>query len=101
MRPIETRNSDANHAVLQAQKDRWGLGHIETRYSDNKLAVLHAKTTDEGWNPQRLVILVLIALICLHKMTGEVWYTQRLVIQVQKSLFCMQKPQMSAGTNRD
>ena len=59
------------------------------------------KTTDEGWNPWRLVILVLITLICMHKMTGEVWYTQRLVILVQKSLFCIQKPQMSAGTHRD
>ena len=51
MRPIETSNSDTNHAVLQAQNDWWGLGLIEIRYSDTKLAVLHAKTTDEGWNP--------------------------------------------------
>ena len=49
--PIETSNSDANDAVLRAQNDRWGLGPIGIRYSGTKLAVLHAKTTDEGWNP--------------------------------------------------
>ena len=48
--PIETSYSEANHASLYAQNDRWGLGLIEIRYSDTKLAVLHAKTTDEGWN---------------------------------------------------
>ena len=48
---IETSNSGANLAVLQAQIDRWGLGLIEIRYSETKLAVLHAKTTDVGWNP--------------------------------------------------
>ena len=45
--------------------------------SDPEVVVLHAKTTDEGWDPQRLAIPVL------------------------KSLFCMQKPQMRAGNNRD
>ena len=48
---METSNSGANHAVLHAQNDGWGLGPIETYYSDPKLAVLHAKTTDEGWDP--------------------------------------------------
>ena len=43
-------NSDANDAVLRAQNDRWGQGPIETCYSGPKLAVLYAKTTDEGWN---------------------------------------------------
>ena len=36
--------------IFQAQNDMWGLGLIEIHYSDTKLAVLHAKTTDEGWN---------------------------------------------------
>ena len=49
--PIETSDSNVNHAVLHAQNDRWGLGPIEIRYSGTKLDVLFAKTTDEGWNP--------------------------------------------------
>ena len=38
------------------------MGPIETSYSDPKVAVLHAKTTDEGWEPERLAILVLKSL---------------------------------------
>ena len=49
--PIDTSITGANHAGLYAQNDRWGLGLIEIRYSDAKLAVSHAKTTDEGCNP--------------------------------------------------
>ena len=30
------------------------------------------KTTDEGWNPYRLVILVQITLFFKHKTTGKV-----------------------------
>ena len=48
---METRNSGANHAVLQAQITRRSLGPIETCNSDPKVAVLHAKITDEGWDP--------------------------------------------------
>ena len=44
---IETSHSGANHADLQAQNDRWGLVHTETCDSAPKVAVLHAKTTDE------------------------------------------------------
>ena len=72
--PIETSNSGANHAVLHAQNDRWGLGPIETCNTGPKLTLLHAKTTDEGWNRWRLVILMLITLLCMHKTTGEDWY---------------------------
>ena len=50
MEPIETSNSGANHAGFYAQNGRWSLGLIEIHYSDTNLAVLHAKTTDEGWN---------------------------------------------------
>ena len=39
MRPTETCNSDANHAVLQAQNDRCGQGPIETCNSTPKLFV--------------------------------------------------------------
>ena len=48
MGPIETSDSDAEHAVLNAQNDRWSLGPIETCNSAPKLAVLQAKTTDKG-----------------------------------------------------
>ena len=34
------------------------MGLIETCNSGPKCAVLHAKTTDEGWDPVRLVILM-------------------------------------------
>ena len=69
---METSNSGANRAVSHAQITRRCLGPIETCISHPKCAVLHAKTTDEGWDPWRLVILVLIALFRLHKSTGEV-----------------------------
>ena len=71
--PIETCYSGADHADLPAQNDRWGLVPIETRYSGPKVAVLHPKTTDEGWDLKRLVILVIITLYCMHKTTGDVW----------------------------
>ena len=51
LEPIETSNSVANHSVLHAQNDRRCLGTIEICYSDPKVAVLHAKNTDEGWDP--------------------------------------------------
>ena len=49
--PIETSISVANHNVFHAQNDRIYLGPIETCYSGPKAAVLHPKTTDEGWDP--------------------------------------------------
>ena len=49
--PMETSFSVANHAVLNPQNDRGCLGPIETCYSGPKVAVLHPKTTQEGWNP--------------------------------------------------
>ena len=73
--PTETSISGASHAVFQAQNDRSSPGPIETWYSRPKFAVLHAKTKDEGWDPWRLVILVLNSLFCMHKTTGEVWDT--------------------------
>ena len=59
------------------------------------------KTNDEGWDPWRLVILVLFTLFWMHEMTGEVWDQQRLKILALKALFPMQKPQMRAGIHRD
>ena len=48
---METSHSGANHAVLHAQITWQSLGPIETCNSDPKVAVLRAKTTDEGWDP--------------------------------------------------
>ena len=98
---METSNSDATHAALQAQNGRWNLGPIEICYSGPKVAVLHAKTTDEGWETQGLVIQVLITLFSMHKTTGYVWDPYRLEFLVQNALFCMQKPKVRAGTHRD
>ena len=41
----------ANHAVLHSHITRRSLGPIESSNSDPKVAVLHAKITDEGWDP--------------------------------------------------
>ena len=40
---METNNSVANHAVLQAQNDRLGLGPIETINSGHNVAVVNAQ----------------------------------------------------------
>ena len=48
---METSNSGANRVVFHAQINRRSQGPIETRNSDTKDTVLHAKTTDEGWDP--------------------------------------------------
>ena len=73
MGTIQTRISDANHAVLQAQNDRWSLGPIETITSGHNVAVVSVHTTEEGWDPEGLAILLLITLFWMHKMTGKVW----------------------------
>ena len=64
--PIETSNSFAKDAVFQAQNDRWCLGPIEICYSGPKVAVMHPKTTREGWDSWRLVILMLITMFCMQ-----------------------------------
>ena len=56
---METSISGANHVVLHAQSNRCGLGPIESINSDANHVVLPGKTTDEGWDPLRLAILVL------------------------------------------
>ena len=43
-------NSVANYTVLHAQNDKWGLVPLKTCNSGPKCAVLHSKTTDEGWD---------------------------------------------------
>ena len=74
-----------------AQYHTLGLGHTQTCRSCPKVAVLHRNTTDEGWDPQRLVILVLKSPFCKHKTTGDGWDPQRLVNLVLKSTFCKYK----------
>ena len=49
--PYRLVSSGANHAVLHAQNDRLCLGIIVTFYAAPKVAVLHPKTTHEGWDP--------------------------------------------------
>ena len=71
--PIETSNSCAKVAVFHAQNDRFCLGLLETCYSGPKVAVMHAKNIHEGWDPWRLVILMLSTLFCMNKTTGESW----------------------------
>ena len=73
---------------------------MQTCKSGPKDAVFMEKNTDEGWNPYRLVILVQITLVCMHKATGYIW-AQVLFNPVQKSLFCVHKQHMRAGTHRD
>ena len=41
--PWRLINSDANHVILHAQNERWGLGHMETGVSGAKVAVLNGK----------------------------------------------------------
>ena len=48
---MEISNSGANRNVSQAQITRRSLGPIQTFNSDPKDTVLHAKATDEGWDP--------------------------------------------------
>ena len=48
---METSYSGAKYAVLHAQITWRSLGPIETCNSNPKVAVFHAKTTDEGLDP--------------------------------------------------
>ena len=48
---METYNSVHNDDVVSVPNHRCGLGPIETCNSGAKVAVLNAKTTDEGWDP--------------------------------------------------
>ena len=48
---MKTSISDANHAVLHAQRDRYGLGRIETINSGANHAVLHAQKDRWGLGP--------------------------------------------------
>ena len=74
---------------------------LKVKTEEEILVYCHCRMPDEGWDPKKLVIQVLITLFCMNKTTGDVWNPERLVIPIQKALFCIQYPQMRAGTNRD
>ena len=60
-----------------------------------------AQSTDEDWDPYRLVSLVLKVLFCMHKNTDEVWNPYSLFIHVLSTLLCVLKVQMRTGTHTD
>ena len=115
--PMETSNSDATHAALQAQNGRWNLGPIEICYSGPKVADLHAKnhrwglgntgTSDSGAN--HAVFHAQNDRSCLGPIetcnsapkVAEGLDPWRLVILMLITLFCKQKPLKWAGTNID
>ena len=51
LEPKETCNFGAKVSVLNAKNHRLGLGPIETCNSGPKVAVLQAKATKEDWDP--------------------------------------------------
>ena len=123
--PTDTSNSDARHAVLDAENHRRGLGPIDTSNCGHKVAVLKAQNHRWGLEPiepsisgaNHAVVHVQNEKSCLGpidtcysgpevavfhaKTTGGVLDQQRLVILVQKSLFFMQKTHTRAGTHGD
>ena len=64
---------------------------METSNSDAKHAVLQAEITGEVWDPQRLVILVLKSLFWMHKTTGDGRNQYSLFILVWSTQFCVLK----------
>ena len=48
---MDTSISGTKVAVFHAQNDSFCLGLLETCYTGRKVADLHPKTTDEGWDP--------------------------------------------------
>ena len=48
---MKTSVSGANHADFHSQISSRSLGPIEASISDQKGALLHAKATNEGWDP--------------------------------------------------
>ena len=67
---------------MNAENPTLGLGPIQTCSSGPKVAVLHAKTSSEVCEPQRLLIPVLKLLFCMNKTTGDGWNPYRLDILV-------------------
>ena len=55
------------------------------------------KTTGESWNPYSLLILVQITQFCIHKTTGEVWYPKRLVLLSKSRCFACKNHRWGLG----
>ena len=72
-------------------KSLWFPYLIEACYSAPEDAVLHAITTGEVFDAQRLEILVLKSLFCMHKTTGEGWKQYSLFILVLSTQVCVLK----------
>ena len=71
---METSNSGANHAVLQAQNDRLGLEPIETINSGHNVAVVNAQNHRWGLGPIETCNSVAKVAVSIEKKTiGEVW----------------------------
>ena len=73
LKGAETHRDYVKPAVVHSQNDKSCLGPIEACYFGPEVAVMHAKTTHEGWDPWKLVILMLITVFCMHKTTGYAW----------------------------
>ena len=101
LEPIYSFYSFVNHAVMFAQNHRWGLGPIEICYSVQKVAVLHPKTTREGWDPWRLVILMLITLFCMQKPLKRAGTHRDKWFWCQSRCIACTKRQVMSGTHRD
>ena len=99
--PTETCYSGPEVAVLHAKTTGGVYSSAETCNSSPKVAVLHTQNHRWELEPILSFILVLSTLLCVLKTTDEDWDPYRLVSLVQKSLFCMKKSQMRAGTHRD
>ena len=69
----ETSNSGANHAVLHAQNDRWGLGPIETIKSGHNVAVVNAQKHRWGLGPIETNNSATKVDVLNAKTIGEVW----------------------------
>ena len=76
---------------MSAQFHTLGQGPIQTCRSGPKVAVLHAKSSSEVCDPQRLVFLVLKSLFFMHKTTGDGWNPYRLDILVLCAPLCVLK----------
>ena len=71
---METRISDANHAVLYVQNDRWGMGPIEIINSGHNVTVVNAQNHRWGVGPVETCNSgAKGAVLNTKKNIGEVW----------------------------
>ena len=92
MELIETNNSDAKGALLNAQNRRWRLVPIDKRQSGSKQAVLHSQINRRSLGPIETFNSDPNVAV-LQKTSNEGWDAVL--------LFCMQKLQVRYGTHGD